>query len=586
MKILALLAAALAAIPAALSDQGIIYFLTLIMVLAIFAIGYDIVFGQTGLLSFGHAAFFGLGSYIFAFLAMKSASLGLPAIFLAGVGGAILAVLVAAIALRLAGIYFSLMTLASAELLFYAASSPLRWLTGGEEGLVGVPRPALYGIDFYNDNYFYLLVLAFFIGGLAASRTLRASPLGQAMRAVKVNEIRADQLGFNVNRIKLAAFAISGFYSGVAGALLGALMQFVNPQGLHWSTSGDIVIMTLLGGAGTLYGPAIGVGVFEVLKETLSAYTVHFYGLVGIIFILTTIYMPSGIHGALEAMAARWLARDGGKDPARQPKSVLNEGRGSGGGGMTAALRCVDVSVRFGALTAVDGVSLLFSGGGIHSVIGPNGAGKTTFINVLSGRQKPTHGRVLLGDRDITNCSAHERARQGIGRSFQITKVFSGMTVFENLRLARQAAAFRLQPFWSSVDTYRELSGRAEAMMEEIGLARLRNQPAEELSHGDQRALELGITLMTDPEILLLDEPLAGVGEKEIEQTMDAIVRASQGRTVLLIEHNIDVVMRVSRRIVVLNQGAVLASGTPEEIRNDPAVREAYLGDGRDATSA
>lgn len=306
MKRLLLLLLVLAAVPFAVKDQGILYFLTLVMVLGTFAIGYDIVFGQTGLLSFGHAAFFGFGSYIFAFLAMLNASLGLPAIFLAGLGGALLAVVVAAIALRLAGIYFALMTLAIAELLFYAASSPLRGLTGGEEGMVGVPRPSLPGIDLYNDSYFYLLVLAFFMAGLGASRMLRRSPLGQAMRAVKVNEIRADQLGFNVNRIKLAAFAISGFYSGVAGALLGALMQFVNPQGLHWSTSGDIVIMTVLGGAGTLYGPAIGVVVFEVLKETLSAYTVHFYGLVGIIFILTTLFMPAGIHGVFDAALARW----------------------------------------------------------------------------------------------------------------------------------------------------------------------------------------------------------------------------------------------------------------------------------------
>lgn len=250
---------------------------------------------------------------------------------------------------------------------------------------------------------------------------------------------------------------------------------------------------------------------------------------------------------------------------------------------MSEALRCEAVSVHFGALTAVDDVSLEFSGEGIQSVIGPNGAGKTTFLNVLSGRQVPTRGRVFLGQRDITKARAHERARQGIGRSFQITKVFGGMTVFENLRLARQAAAFKLQPCWRSVERYEELSSRAEAVMAEIGLVHLSNQPAEQLSHGDQRALELGITLMTDPKILLLDEPLAGVGEKEIERTMEVIVRASQGRTVVLIEHNIDVVMRVSRRIVVLHQGTVLATGTPQEIRNDPAVREAYLGDEYDA---
>jgi len=245
----------------------------------------------------------------------------------------------------------------------------------------------------------------------------------------------------------------------------------------------------------------------------------------------------------------------------------------------SAALRCEGVCVRFGALAAVDNVSLTFAGHGIHSVIGPNGAGKTTFINVLSGRQRPTQGRVFRGDRDITGESAHQRARQGIGRSFQITKVFGGMTVFENLRLARQAHAFGLQPFWRDVSRYAQLSGAAAEVMEEIGLAPLGDRPAEQLSHGDQRALELGITLMTAPDILLLDEPLAGVGEKEIEQTMAVIERAARSRTVVLIEHNIDVVMRVSRRVVVLHQGAVLADGRPDEVRSNAAVREAYLGD-------
>jgi len=309
MKKIIFLSALLAGIPFAMKDNGILYFLTLVLVLSVFALGYDLVFGQTGLLSFGHAAFFGFGSYIFAFIAMKNPALGVPAILLAGAGGALLAVVVAAIALRLEGIYFSLMTLAIAELIFYAASSPLRALTSGDEGLAGVPRPMLPGIDFYDDRSFYLFVLVFFIAALACSRVLRGSPLGQAMRAVKVNEVRAEQLGFNIKRIKLAAFAISGFYSGVAGALLGALMQFVNPQGLHWSTSGDIVIMTVLGGAGTLWGPVIGVVAFEVVKEVLSARTVHFYGLVGLLFILTTLFMPNGIQGVLTAAAARWKAR-------------------------------------------------------------------------------------------------------------------------------------------------------------------------------------------------------------------------------------------------------------------------------------
>ena len=243
------------------------------------------------------------------------------------------------------------------------------------------------------------------------------------------------------------------------------------------------------------------------------------------------------------------------------------------------ALRCEAVSVSYGALSALDNVSLDFATGTFHSIIGPNGAGKTTLINVLSGRQPPTIGKVFMGGKDITSVQAHVRAQQGIGRSFQITKVFSGMTVFENLRLAAQARVFRMQPSWLSVQHYTVIADEAHAMIDEIGLARFREHPAELLSHGDQRALELGITLMTNPAILLLDEPLAGVGEIEVDRTMEVITRVAKGRTVILIEHNIDVVMRVSDRVVVMSQGAVLSDGTPEQVRRDPAVREAYLGD-------
>lgn len=242
-------------------------------------------------------------------------------------------------------------------------------------------------------------------------------------------------------------------------------------------------------------------------------------------------------------------------------------------------LRCEGLRVRFGALRALHDVTLSFQPGQLHSIIGPNGAGKTTLINVLSGRQKPHAGRVLMGDSDITSTGANQRARAGIGRSFQITKIFPGISVLENLRLAAQAHVFTVQPFWRSETSYANLQERALSVLDEIGIHHLRDRPAELLSHGDQRALELGITLMTEPQILLLDEPLAGVGEHEIEGMMSVIKRASLGRTVVLIEHNIDVVMRVSHRVVVMNQGEVLCIGTPEDVRKDAAVREAYLGD-------
>lgn len=244
-----------------------------------------------------------------------------------------------------------------------------------------------------------------------------------------------------------------------------------------------------------------------------------------------------------------------------------------------AGLACRDATVRFGAFTAVDRVSLDFTPGITHGVIGPNGAGKTTLINVLSGRQPLTEGRVLLDGRDIGALPAHARAHLGLGRSFQITKIFPTMTVFENLRLAAQAPRFGLQPLWRPVTAYGPLAVAADEMLGFIGLGARRDTVAGQLAHGEQRALEVGLTLMTNPSIVLLDEPLAGVGQHEVEAAVDLLRRMRQGRTVILIEHNMTVMMALADRIVVMARGAVLATGTPEQVRANAAVRATYLGE-------
>ena len=244
-----------------------------------------------------------------------------------------------------------------------------------------------------------------------------------------------------------------------------------------------------------------------------------------------------------------------------------------------SVLACQGVTVRFGAFTAIDDVSLSFAERRLYSVIGPNGAGKTTLINVLSGLLQPAAGKVVLADREVTGEPAHARARGGLGRSFQITKLFAGLTVFESLRLAGLSRFFRLQPFWRPIASYRRVAEAADAMLETIGLAHRRDTVAEQLSHGDQRALEVGLSLMTEPRVLLLDEPLAGVGQNEIERAVALIERVRAGRTVVLIEHNMQAVMRLSDEIVVMVRGRVLAKGAPREIQANPEVRAAYLGE-------
>lgn len=243
------------------------------------------------------------------------------------------------------------------------------------------------------------------------------------------------------------------------------------------------------------------------------------------------------------------------------------------------ALQCEHISVSFGALKAIDDVNYDFEAGRVYGLIGPNGAGKTTLLNVLAGRLLQHQGRIRCEGRDISAQSPHERARRGIGRSFQITKIYPDMTVLENLRIAAQIKHGRFLPFWTAPRYDRKLAADIDAMLELTGLAGHRNELAGAMSYGLQRALELGLTVLPGPRILLLDEPLAGIGHHEIESAIRLIQAASAGRTVLLIEHNMDVIMSLSEQIVVMSNGRIIARGTPQQVKADTTVRSVYLGE-------
>ena len=284
-------------LPFVMTGGEAVNLVSLILVWALFAIGFDLVFGITGMLSFGHAALFGAGGYALSILTVSYGWDFCPALGIAAVVGAALAFGLSIFALRVAGLFFSLLTLALAQMIYVLASTKLRNLTGGLDGIPGIPRPEMFGIDFYNNDNFYVFILVIFLIGLGVMALLRASPFGRALRAVQANDVRAAQLGYNVQRLRQAAFVVSGVYAGIAGALLASLMFYISPQMLHWSASGDVLIMTVLGGKGTLFGPVLGVAVFELLKEELSQYTQYWYGILGAVFILATIFLQNGIAG-------------------------------------------------------------------------------------------------------------------------------------------------------------------------------------------------------------------------------------------------------------------------------------------------
>lgn len=244
-------------------------------------------------------------------------------------------------------------------------------------------------------------------------------------------------------------------------------------------------------------------------------------------------------------------------------------------------LEAQNLRKEFGGLIAVDDVSLKIERGSIHSLIGPNGAGKTTFFNLLSGKYKPTNGKVIYKGQDITQVPIHRRAHLGLGRSFQITNIFPNLTVLENVRLAAQAMSKVSFRFFRRADYYTVFIERAKAVIEIVGLEPMLNMPANVLPHGGKRKLELAILLAPDPEVLLLDEPTAGMASEQVPELINTIdmIRKLGDRTIVLVEHNMNVVMNISDRITVMNLGRLLAEGDPKEIAANKTVQSVYLGE-------
>ncbi len=271
----------------------------LILVYSIFALGYDLAFGVTGLLSLGHAAFFGVGGYALANLTLRLHWPFEAALLAGGVLASGLAALMAVVALRLTGIFFALTTLAFGQLCYIVASTRAKAWTGGFDGISGVGRPVLFGYDFSDDRLFLYYNATIFLLLLAVAARLRRSPFGQVLAGIRLNAARIEQLGWRVSRYQVAVFAISGFYAGIAGGLLASLLFYVSPQTMNWTTSGDVLIMSILGGVGTLLGPVLGVGLFEVLRDQLERLTDRWYGVLGLIFVAVTIFAPGGVMGVM-----------------------------------------------------------------------------------------------------------------------------------------------------------------------------------------------------------------------------------------------------------------------------------------------
>lgn len=555
------------------------------VLLAMVGLGLNLLLGHTGLVSFGHGAWFGLGAYAVALFQLRlfPDSVLLP--LLLGLGlVAVSAAVLGAVILRRKGVYFSLLTLALSALAFTVA---YRWtaLTGGENGLGGIERRAILGLDLDDPWTFYAFValLALVVG--AFMLRLLNSPFGKVLVAIRENEQRARFIGYPVQRYKLVAFVISAGVTGLAGGLFVLNHRIASAEMLSVPFSGELLAMVLIGGMRSFAGPLIGAVFFLLFREYLSQYTENWLLYFGLVFVGFILFSPSGLVG-IGQRVMRWLrpeptteaamsARKLPSGPQPFPSFLPSDSENT--------LVADGVSKHFGGVRAVHEVSLRVQATGLHALIGPNGAGKTSLFNLISGLFAPDQGRIDLGGKALAGKDPSAACQAGLSRSFQITNLFKGLSVRENLRLsvmARDGGRFSLL---RRADALSQTEAETQELVRFLGVDGMEAAVAEDLSYGGQRLVDMGLALGSAPSILLLDEPLAGLSANERERIGLLVRRLADRIGVLLVEHDVDRVFELSDRITVMSQGAVLVEGDAQRVRTDERVREIYIGSGTEA---
>jgi branched-chain amino acid transport system ATP-binding protein len=583
-------AAALAVLPFILDPIGLPLRSSIdVVVFAIACLGLNVIVGYTGLVSFGHGAWFGLGAYAAALSQLNwfPGGIILPMLF-AVAFIAVTSLLLGALILRRRGVYFSLLTLALTAMLFAVA---YRWtaLTGGESGLGGVMRANTLGLDLSSDWTYYWVVAA--VGLVVCFLLVRFhnSPIGSVLVAIRENEQRARFLGYPTNRYKLVGFVVSATVVGLAGVLSVFNHRFASAEPLSVAFSGELIAMVVIGGMRSFLGPALGALFYILFREFLSIWTPHWLFYFGILFVGFIMLSPTGLVGVAQrliapfrrkvteeaAMAGRTLTDEPLPSFLRPPDhvdGVILEARG--------------IAKNFGALKAVQGVNIAMRDRSLHALIGPNGAGKTTAFNLISGFYTPDEGDVFLRGKSIAGLSPEAITQAGIGRSFQITNLFPALSVEENLRLAVQASHPRRFDPWTNARSIDDIEAETSSVVRYLGVAGIERAEAGSLSYGGQRLLDMGLALATKPRVLLLDEPLAGLAVAERQRIGDIIKRISSDVPMLLVEHDIDRVFQIADAVTVMNDGQVLVDGTVEDARSSPRVQEIYIGSGAATVAA
>jgi branched-chain amino acid transport system permease protein len=548
--------------------------MTLVPVWAVMGLAWNVLSGYSGFVSFGHAAFFGLGAYSLALAQIHwglSPWLGIP---LAGVVGAFAGLVVGFPTFRLRGHYFALAMLAYPLALLYV----FEWL-GYQELTLPMQREAPLAYMQFEDHRIYAwLALLLMLGAMVLTGLIERSRFGMSLLAIKQDEAAAEAAGIRTLAWKLKAITLSGAMAGTIGGFYAVVLLVVTPPAVFGMlVSAQALIVAMFGGVGTLWGPVIGAVILVPLSELLHAKLGNVIpGIQGVVYgiaiVAVILLAPEGVFWKVKDLmlrrrAGKHVAQPQSAGPARAVVAELPLRKKNGDGAVVFEVR--NVSKAFGGLQAVRDVSMKVVSGEILGIIGPNGAGKTTFFNLLNGFTRPDQGQILLQGRDIVGARPYEICAAGVGRTFQVVRPFRRMTVLENVVVGAYVHAA----------SDREARANAEAAIAQVGLERDAQLLAGSLSNKQLRLLELARALAGKPKVLLLDETLAGLGGNEVEEVI-ALVRklAARGVTIVIIEHTMQAMVRLVDRFVVLNDGAVLAEGQPADITRNPAVIDAYLG--------
>ena len=571
---------------AMIGNPYILLIMTLVPIWATVGVSWNVFSGYSGLLSFGHAAFFGLGAYT---VAVAFAKFGLSPwigiVISAGVG-ALAGALVGIPTFRLRGVYFSLAMLAYPLALLYV----FEWL-GLQEVALPLKREgaALY-MQFADQRIYVLIAIVMLVGALLVNLWIARSRFGLSLLAIKQNELAAEAAGINPFQWKLRALVLSGAIAGVAGGLYAVVLVIVTPHSVFGMlVSAQALIFTMFGGVGLVAGPVLGALILlplgELLNATLGARLPGIQGVIyGAAIILIVLQTPEGI---LPWVTKRWKgwkgrkatlnARRGTADSMPATVAPLTPSRAALKAGVKPAqkrsgdviLQVQGMSKSFGGLQAVQDVSFVVHRGEILGIIGPNGAGKTTLFNLLNGFIEPSSGNVAFNGKELRGLKPFEICRAGIGRTFQVARPFARLSVLENVVIGA----------FSSVPNDALAYERAFDALKQVKLDPLANATAGSLPAVHLRLVEVARALATKPQLLLLDEVLAGLGGGEIEQVVQVLTGIRDaGTTIVIIEHTMHAMVRLADRLLVLDHGKVLQIGEPATVTSDPAVIEAYLG--------